>query len=572
MNITLKSEEIEVLKDKLAVVANYHRYNSYNPEKRMKIDLASLSGDQLKQVETVLEKRSEINKCPLGVIKQWKKIMANPNDRRAQTLEQLATILKAYLSKVPKYMLFKQSEDEDMLGYVVTKVGYQPPERHSGWTSPAYVYIQLVSHVQGKNKSFNLRIHKADMAKNCAEILNSAGYFMATDDMLAAYLKEVERYTSMRGKVGHQVLGTGRCMVVGEEKRWWGGTSRTESNASLDVDGRRTRLVVDFEEEVDDEDRHSSSRRGDKADIPMIDGGFWKTKAISKGDGDDDDADEGEGDNQLEVPLHPLILLFHLEKHCQVWAHINRLEDYVYDTKLGEKLVLPPYQLELINILVQRDRAEITDIISGKAGGSIVLCSGKPGTGKTLTAEVFAEVMQRPLYVVQSAQLGTEVEHLETELCRVLARASRWGAILLIDETDVFIHERGDNMVQNAVVGVFLRVLEYYQGVLFMTTNRDTIVDDAVISRCTAQVKFPIPDEEAQIKIWKILASLSKVEISDAEIKKFAKAHVGLSGRDVKGVLKLANMISVQRKEKMSAKLLEYVMQFKPTTLAPEAK
>lgn len=271
---------------------------------------------------------------------------------------------------------------------------------------------------------------------------------------------------------------------------------------------------------------------------------------------------------KLEVPLYPEVLLFNLEKHCQVWAHVNRLEDYAYDVKLGDKLVLPPGHLELVNILVQRDRAEITDIISGKAGGSIVLCSGKPRTGKTLTAEVFAEVMRRPLYVVQSAQLGTQVGELKSELCRVLARAFRWGAILLIDEADVFIHERGDDMVQNAVVGVFLRVLEYYQGVLFLTTNRDTIVDDAVVSRCTAQVRFPIPSSGDQARIWRILADLSGVVISDAEVRAFAKKFEGLSGRDVKRVLKLANMIAKQRKEKVTAKLLEYVLQFKPTAIS----
>lgn len=234
--------------------------------------------------------------------------------------------------------------------------------------------------------------------------------------------------------------------------------------------------------------------------------------------------------------------------------------------------MLPEYQKQLIEILVQRDRAEMKDIISGKAGGSIVLASGEPGTGKTLTAEVFAETIKRPLYVVASSQLGTDPGELEEELKKVLDRASRLNAIMLIDEADVFIHERGESMVQNAVVGVFLRVLEYYQGVLFLTTNRATIIDDAIMSRCTANVKFELPDADGQKRIWKILAGLSSIKLSDSELDKFVKKHPVLSGRDVKGLLKLANMIAVRRKEPITAKSLEFIMQFKPTAETSAAR
>src|SRR6185295_19284784 len=104
-------------------------------------------------------------------------------------------------------------------------------------------------------------------------------------------------------------------------------------------------------------------------------------------------------------------------------------------------------------------------IVAGKTGGTIVFCTGEPGTGKTLTGEVFSEVIKRPLYVVQCSQLGTDEEELEKQLKKVLRRAQRWGAILLIDEADVYVRERGDDIQQNAIVGVFLRVLEYYRGI-----------------------------------------------------------------------------------------------------------
>lgn len=560
MNITIHSEELDQLKD-LPAVKKFLDYNSWNPKKSMRLDVASLGERELVTVVKVLSKKPKENSCPLDVIKQYKKVQENPKDSKARTLEQFATLLKGLLRTSPKYMLFQQSEDGDWLPYVISGIGYQPPVRHRSGTSPAYVFVNLKYYEHGKIQSSSVQFYAKQIeGKTGSQILDESGYIMATDDLVKTHAVEVEKYKKYRSAVGFQVLGAGEAQVIGEEKSWWGGKST--KTVELAPDGRKSRLVIDDQEETE-EDR---SDRGEKAEVPLIDGNFWKTAAVKR----DDDSDEheevsNETEIQLEVPLHPTMLCFHLEKHAQCWVHVNRLEDYVYDKTLGTKLVLPDFQRELIEILVQRDRAEFQDIIKGKAGGSIVLCSGFPGTGKTLTAEVFAEVIERPLYCIQSSQLGVSAEELEGELIKVLSRAMRWGAILLIDEADVFIHERGDDINQNAVVGVFLRVLEYYSGTLFMTTNRDTMIDDAIISRCTAQVKFQIPTPDGQARIWKILANASNIDLPDSEIKKFVKRHPAISGRDVKGLLKLANMMAVKANKKITAESIEGIMQFKPT-------
>lgn len=562
MNITLKSKELDQLKD-LPYVKKFLEYNEWNERKSLKVDVGAISDADVVKIIKVLKKDEVTNKCPLDVIEQYKKVKANPNDIRPRTLEQFATILKEYLSKVPRYYLFQQNEDEDFLGYVVTSVGYTPPKRERGCTSPAYVYARTMYYEHGENKSQTVWFYKKDIeGKKCSEIMDKSGYTTATDDLLSRYDKEVELYKKYRAGVGMQVLGSGEGNAIGEESSWWGGKNKTNNTIELEVDGRKSRLVVDDQEENEENRRD----RGEKADLPFADGSFWKVKGVER-DNDDDNDDTASTDTelQLDIPLHPTVLCFHLEKHVQLWSHVNRLVPYEYDTTLGEKLVLPQFQRDLIEILVQKDRVEFKDIIKGKSGGSIVLCSGVPGTGKTLTAEVFAEAIQRPLYIIQSAQLGTSAADLEKELIKVLQRASRWGAILLIDEADVFIHERGEDIEQNAIVGVFLRVLEYYNGILFLTTNRSTIIDDAIISRCTAQVKFQIPDIDGQKRIWKILADIGDIKIEAREIDKFAKGHPELSGRDVKGLLKLAQLVSRQKKEPITAKLLEDVKRFKPT-------
>ena len=52
--------------------------------------------------------------------------------------------------------------------------------------------------------------------------------------------------------------------------------------------------------------------------------------------------------------------------------------------------------------------------------------------------------------------------------------------ILLLDEADVFLHKRSmTDLMQNALVSVFLRQLEYYQGILIMMTNMMKQIDPA---------------------------------------------------------------------------------------------
>ena len=73
----------------------------------------------------------------------------------------------------------------------------------------------------------------------------------------------------------------------------------------------------------------------------------------------------------------------------------------------------------------------------------IILLEGPPGTGKTLTAESIAEAMQAPLYIMSAGELGTQADRVEEYLSDILKMATMWKAILLIDEADIFMEERG---------------------------------------------------------------------------------------------------------------------------------
>ena len=73
---------------------------------------------------------------------------------------------------------------------------------------------------------------------------------------------------------------------------------------------------------------------------------------------------------------------------------------------------------------------------------------GPPGTGKTLTAEGIAELLKRPLYMVSTGELGTRSDQLEVELNKILDVAHSWGAVLLLDEADVFLGMASMDFIQ----------------------------------------------------------------------------------------------------------------------------
>ena len=110
---------------------------------------------------------------------------------------------------------------------------------------------------------------------------------------------------------------------------------------------------------------------------------------------------------------------------------------------------------------------------------------------------------------------------------------------MLIDEADVYIKRRDDNIASNAVVGVFLRVLEYFNGLLFLTTNRVDDIDEAIVSRCIAMIKYHPPGPDDRRKIWQVMTNQFALNIDQQLIDTLVELFPGATGRDIKGLSKL---------------------------------
>jgi ATPase family associated with various cellular activities (AAA) len=205
-----------------------------------------------------------------------------------------------------------------------------------------------------------------------------------------------------------------------------------------------------------------------------------------------------------------------------------------------EQLVLPAEDKDLIHSLVKFHGTGFTDIIEGKGGGCIFLLHGEPGFGKTASAEAVAELLHKPLYSVSVGELGVDPHSLEASLRNILDVATIWDAVILLDEADIFLEERDEHDVaRNAMVGVFLRLLEYHNGVLFLTTNRVEHFDRAFYSRISIALLYK--NEEGKVpKIWRNLLGAAGLPQGWAT----TVSEYNVNGRQIKNAIRMAQTLA----------------------------
>lgn len=228
-----------------------------------------------------------------------------------------------------------------------------------------------------------------------------------------------------------------------------------------------------------------------------------------------------------------------------------------------DTLVMPPERKEMIKALVQKftgsqpTKTWGADFIESKGEGQIFLLHGSPGVGKTYTAECIAEYTNRPLLSLTCGDIGTNEVKVEEELSKWFRLAEKWGAVMLLDEADTYLEARSsDNLQRNCLVSVFLRCVEYYRGILFLTTNRVGHFDDAFISRIHVIIKYDrLSPRDCKI-IWEQFFDKLRDERSDFLIARSAKDFVlrdetisamGWNGREIRNAFQTAVALAEYR-------------------------
>ncbi|EED11527.1 conserved hypothetical protein [Talaromyces stipitatus ATCC 10500] len=242
------------------------------------------------------------------------------------------------------------------------------------------------------------------------------------------------------------------------------------------------------------------------------------------------------------------------------------IEDIVWSTSLFDRLDIKPEYKELIiasamSRLGIAEGPRFDDIVPGKGRGLSVMLHGAPGLGKTLTAQAVAEQLQRPLYSVSAGELLHNAGVLEERLQGIFATAKHWNALLLLDEADVFLETRTEkNHFMNGIVAVFLRMLEWFEGVMFLTTNRASNFDPAILSRIHITVEYPGLKQDQRMGIWRSSLDRARTvrgpsDLSDEEINNIVSVGHALAAVKAKQL----QYHYVQKAVEMSQKFMNQV-------------
>lgn len=234
-----------------------------------------------------------------------------------------------------------------------------------------------------------------------------------------------------------------------------------------------------------------------------------------------------------------------------------------------EDVILPASDRQLIRqIITKCDADKRRDLkewgFSGQSNkeGVVMLLYGDPGTGKTYTAGAIANELQKELITLNVPELRNkyygETERLIkkafTEM-RKMAAEDENAPVFLLNEADQLIHARSTSYtsscdtIENSIQSIILEELETFPGILILTTNLETNLDEAFFRRFDLKFRFAFPDYESRFKLWKLYL---KKEIPGSEyidIELLAKKYK-FSGAQIALVIQNACVEAIGREEK----------------------
>ncbi|MDB2705438.1 ATP-binding protein [Pseudomonadota bacterium] len=514
--------ELKAYRDKVERDENNPR--SYQASTDIEVESRQLSLDALNDMTEVARTLGDdkstraLNAIFLARDGQFDTVIPNFN--------AFSSVLEAYLKdKLIDGWLYFKKQDDKLYPVLVTHITYKTGTEHISESILLHVCHVSPSPDRGYFgfQHDYVSFYPGDVVqKRIADALELKGVFKETPELKTEYELSYERYHQLiKDQFSEQFVAKGNIYKSKDD--------RVPNGAFIDV-----KVINDMS--ATDVNTHEQFRESCLIDGP---------------------------DKLLALPEWPLVRVFNLNTHDYVWLHADYLTPYKYDKSLRDKLILPKSHRDLLDVLTTNVEAFSGDIIDGKTAGNVILCKGIPGVGKTLTAEVYSEIIERPLYLLHSGSLGTTAKEIEENLRVVFSRSERWGCVLLLDEADVFIVRRNDNIEQNAIVAEFLRTMEYFNGLLFMTTNRPNDIDEAIISRCAAIINYEAPTKGDASKIWQVIATQYSYTLSETLLSQLLDTFEGITPRDIKMLLRLALRVSAGKNAELDMDVFRQCAMFR---------
>ncbi|MEP7229793.1 MAG: ATP-binding protein [Ginsengibacter sp.] len=190
--------------------------------------------------------------------------------------------------------------------------------------------------------------------------------------------------------------------------------------------------------------------------------------------------------------------------------------------------------------------------------GFRTLFFGPPGTGKTFTAKLLGEELDRDVYKIDLSMIVSKyIGETEKNLELLFARAEDKKWILFFDEADALFGKRTNvrdahDKYANQEVSYLLQRIEDYDGLIILATNMKNNIDDAFIRRFNSILKFPVPNADERKCIWMKLFPKEVVFVGKStedilDIPELVKNYE-LTGGNINNVVHYACLIAYEKR------------------------
>lgn len=176
---------------------------------------------------------------------------------------------------------------------------------------------------------------------------------------------------------------------------------------------------------------------------------------------------------------------------------------------------------------------------------------GASGTGKSIAAEAVAKACGRNIIKASYSQIQSDRwGGTENNLTSLFEEAKKTNSVIVLNEADgLFSKRRSDGAnsdTNNQIKCHILNLMDSYEVILILTTNRFEDYDEAFYRRTMFQVEFPLPENEELLQLWKMHLGCNDderfsyggvipkpISFSFENITSFSK---GLSGGDIRRI------------------------------------
>ena len=245
-----------------------------------------------------------------------------------------------------------------------------------------------------------------------------------------------------------------------------------------------------------------------------------------------------------------------------------------------DDVIIPAGDKQLISQIItkcrsdkRRDMEKWGFKIESNKQGVVLLLYGPPGTGKTFTAGAIANELHRDLVSLNIPELrnkyyGETEKLVKKAFCemREMAAKDRNAPVFLLNEADQLIHKRiastsTCSTIENSIQSIILEELETFPGILILTTNLESNLDEAFFRRFDLKFKFKQPDLDSRMKLWRLYLKKEIPGSSDIDVEWLANRYQ-FTGAQIALVVRNACIEAIARNGKSKRLYLQDLLKY----------